>query len=221
MARPRKRLPIPARAVRGQFARECECEADQKTALVISPLVGKTQAALEPPGTAARAHRKQGLPVSFAFRTARIEPALSPSGRRFGGPSGRPGLGPVYAVPEPIVGACPQYHLLRPQSESVGSHRFLSLPVSANLPPNLELHVGGTLDFPVAGVVGAAITYHDPDFKVKILGPQMWIRLTAIRCGPIDCGDQAGSFELHHDQQPECFFHGLRIRNHAGLARST
>jgi uncharacterized membrane protein SpoIIM required for sporulation len=27
--------------------------------------------------------------------------------------------------------------------------------------------------FLLAGVVGAAITYHDPDFKVKILGPQM------------------------------------------------
>jgi len=33
------------------------------------------------------------------------------------------------------------------------------------------------LIFLLAGIVGAAITYHDPDFKVNILGPQMVVTI--------------------------------------------
>jgi len=38
---------------------------------------------------------------------------------------------------------------------------------------NLNYTLAAFLIFLLAGVVGAAITYHDPDFKVKILGPGM------------------------------------------------
>jgi uncharacterized membrane protein SpoIIM required for sporulation len=38
---------------------------------------------------------------------------------------------------------------------------------------NLRFTAVAFLIFLVAGIVGSAITYHDPDFKVKILGPQM------------------------------------------------
>jgi uncharacterized membrane protein SpoIIM required for sporulation len=38
---------------------------------------------------------------------------------------------------------------------------------------NLRYSAVAFLIFLVAGLVGSALTYHDPDFKVKILGPQM------------------------------------------------
>jgi uncharacterized membrane protein SpoIIM required for sporulation len=38
---------------------------------------------------------------------------------------------------------------------------------------NLRYTAVAFLIFLVAGVVGSAVTYHDPDFKVKILGPEM------------------------------------------------
>lgn len=38
---------------------------------------------------------------------------------------------------------------------------------------NLRYSVAAFLIFLVAGIVASALTYHDPDFKVKILGPSM------------------------------------------------
>ncbi len=83
------------------------------------------------------------------------------------------GIRALCALHQPVAGSRPQYHLFRPQGESQGGDFLFYENLSGSIPaPPAPLLLLATAIFAVAGLVGAVLTYQNPDFKVKLLGPQ-------------------------------------------------
>ena len=111
--------------------------------------------------------------VPFALRPAGTEPALPPDRGRSRGHPRRPGFGALCALRQPTARARSQYHLFRPQSESPGGMSFFWDTYPAAFRRNLKHCLLATVVSPSPDLVGAVLTYQNPDFKVKLLGPQM------------------------------------------------
>ena len=70
------------------------------------------------------------------------------------------------------------------------------------------LFLGGAL-------VGSVLTLQDPDFQLKIIGPQMVETIRTTRdVDPFHGRHQAAGLQRDHDQQPERRLHHVRRRHH-------